>query len=88
MLNEFVSLLVLFGEATTVTQAQNSPSISLVGSSIISIYYDLIRERNNVIYTTKLYKTLLSSLIARFGGLLKSLNVEFDTIVEKKEHMT
>ncbi|CAM2727617.1 unnamed protein product [Rotaria socialis] len=27
MLNEFVSLLVLIGEATTVTQAQNTPSI-------------------------------------------------------------
>ncbi|CAF3244182.1 unnamed protein product [Rotaria sp. Silwood2] len=84
MLNEFVSLLFLFGEATTVTQAEKAPSISLVGPSIISIYYDLINERDNIIYTTTLCKALLSSLIGRFGGLLTSLNVEFDTVFEKK----
>jgi hypothetical protein len=84
MLNEFVSLLVLFGEATTVTQAEMTPSISLVGPSIISIYYDLINERDNIIYTTALCKALFSSLIGRFGGLLTSLNVEFDTRIEKK----
>ncbi|CAF1684276.1 unnamed protein product [Rotaria magnacalcarata] len=84
MLNEFVSLLTLIGEATTATQAEHSPSISLVGPSIVSIYYDLINERNNVTYTTTFCNALLSSLIARFGGLLKSLNIEFDMPVQKK----
>ena len=84
MLNEFVSLLLLFGEAIIVTQAQRSPSISLVGPSIVSIYYDLINERNNLTYTTIFCNTLLSSLIARFGSLLKSLDIEFDIPVQKK----
>ena len=84
MLNELVSLLFLFGEATTVTQAEKAPSISLVRLSIISIYYDLINERDNIIYTTALCNALLSSLIGRFGGLLASLNVEFDTVFQKK----
>ncbi|CAF2895039.1 unnamed protein product [Rotaria sp. Silwood2] len=84
MLNEFVSLLTLFGEATTATQAEHSPSISLVGPSIVSIYYDLINERNNLTYTTTFCNALLSSLIARFGGLLKSLNIEFDIPIQKK----
>ncbi|CAF4060073.1 unnamed protein product [Rotaria sp. Silwood2] len=64
MLNEFVSLLIFFEEATTITQAENSPSISLVAPSIVSIYYDLINEQHNIIYTTTLCKALLSSLIA------------------------
>ncbi|CAF1441196.1 unnamed protein product [Rotaria sordida] len=84
MLNEFVSLLIFFEEATTITQAENSPSISLVAPSIVSIYYDLINEQHNIIYTTTLCKALLSSLISRFGGLLESLNIDFDIIVEKK----
>ena len=49
MLNELVLLLFLFGEATTVTQAEKAPSISLVGPSIISIYFNLINERDNII---------------------------------------
>ncbi|CAF3300822.1 unnamed protein product [Rotaria socialis] len=84
MLHEFVSLLVLIGEATTVTQAQNSPSISLVGPSIISIYYDLINEQNNITFTTTLCNALLSSLVARFGGLFKALNIEIDSTIHKK----
>ncbi|CAF1497421.1 unnamed protein product, partial [Rotaria sordida] len=84
MLNEFVSLLIFFEEVTTITQAENSPSISLVAPSIVSIYYDLINEQHNIIYTTTLCKALLSSLISRFGGLLESLNIDFDIIVEKK----
>ena len=84
MLNEFLSLLLLFDEATTVTQAQRSPSISLVGPSIVSIYYDLINERNSLTYTTIFCNTLRSSSIARFGGLLKSLDIEFDIPVQKK----
>lgn len=84
MLNEFVSVLTLFGEATTATQAERAPSISLVGPSIVSIYYDLINERNNLTYTNTFCNALLASLIARFGGLLKSLNIEFDIPLQKK----
>jgi len=73
-LNELVSILTLFGEATTLTQAQNSPSI-------LSIYFDLINEQDNLIYTSTLCKTLLSLLIGRFGGLLKELGVDLIYIV-------
>jgi hypothetical protein len=42
ILNEFISLLALFGEATTIIQAQNVPSISLVAPCTLSIYFSFI----------------------------------------------
>ena len=84
-LNEFVSLLPLFGEATTLIQSQNSPSISLVAPSILSIYFDLVNEQTDLIYTTPLCTALLSSLIDRFGDLLEELNVDLDGTVKKKK---
>ena len=85
VLNEFISLLALFGEATTITQAQNSPSISLVAPSILSIYFDLINEQTNLVYTKPLCNTLLPSLIGRFGGLLEELHIDIDMTVKKKK---
>jgi hypothetical protein len=75
VLNEFISLLSLLAEVTTATQQENSPSISLVGPSILAIYSDLKIEKNNIHYTTKLCDALLSSLLARFGGLLEQLGI-------------
>jgi hypothetical protein len=43
MLNEFVSLLTLFADATTITQSENTPSISFIAPTILAIYYDLLR---------------------------------------------
>ena len=77
-LNEFISLLSLLAEVTTATQQENSPSISLVGPSILAIYSDLKIEKNNIHYTTKLCDALLSSLLARFGGLLEQLGINLN----------
>ncbi|CAF2045875.1 unnamed protein product [Rotaria magnacalcarata] len=39
MLNEFISLLTLFTEATTLIQAENTPSISFIAPTVLTIYY-------------------------------------------------
>ncbi|CAF0735235.1 unnamed protein product [Adineta steineri] len=80
MLQEFIDLFSLFAQATTATQSQNLPSISIVAPSILAIYLDLISEKNNVQYTTSLCESLLSSLLSRFGGLLEQLEINFTDI--------
>lgn len=89
VLNEFVSLLTLLAEVTTKTQQQNGPSISLIAPSVLSIYFDLKGEKNNVHYTTSLCNALLSSLLSRFGGLLEQLEIninETDVDFEKNKN--
>lgn len=78
MLQEFVALLSLFAEATTATQRQNSPSISLVAPSILSIFFDLINEKKKLQYTSALCDALLSSLLSRFGGLLEQMEIDIN----------
>jgi hypothetical protein len=78
MLNEFSSLLTLFAEATTISQAQNAPSI-------LAIYNDLLLERANVKHASSLCECLLESLLARFGGMLEQMLLKID-IPEKKKN--
>ena len=78
VLNELVCLLSLFAEVTTTTQQENSPSISLVAPSILAIFSDLRKEKNNIRHTGKLCDALLSSLLSRFGGLLKQLEIDLN----------
>ncbi|UJR17867.1 hypothetical protein I4U23_004766 [Adineta vaga] len=80
MLREFVDLFCLFAQATTATQCQNSPSISIVAPSILAIYLDLVSDKNNEQYTTSLCEGLLNSLLSRFGGLLKQMDVNLTNI--------
>ncbi|CAF3089987.1 unnamed protein product [Rotaria socialis] len=84
MLNEFMLLLTLFAEATTLTQAENTPSISFIAPTVLTIYYDLVYEQSNILYTSSLCKSLLTSLIARFGGLLEELGVTIDKSIPQK----
>ncbi|CAF3794554.1 unnamed protein product [Rotaria sp. Silwood1] len=84
ILNEFSSLLTLFAEATSITQAENTPSISLVAPTILTIYYDLLNEQSNVLFTLSLCEALLSSLISRFGGLLEQLGIDIDKTIKQK----
>lgn len=84
MLNEFVSLLTLFADATTITQAENTPSISFIAPTILAIYDDLLNEQSNVVYTSPLCSTLLTSLITRFGGLLEEVGVSIDKSIKQK----
>ncbi|CAF1503196.1 unnamed protein product [Adineta ricciae] len=84
VLNEFISLLTLFAEATTATQAEKTLSISIVASSVLSICQDLLFERNNIKHSTNLWNCLFESFIARFGGLLEQILIQVD-IEEKKK---
>jgi hypothetical protein len=84
MLNEFSSLLILFADATTITQSENTPSISFIAPTILAIYYDLLNKKSNVLHTSSLCDTLLNSLVSRFGGLLQELGVDIDKSIKPK----
>ena len=84
VLNEFTSLLILFAEATTITQGENTPSISFIGPTLLAIYYDLLNERSNIQFTLPLCEALLSSVISRFGGLFEQLGVDIDNTIKQK----
>lgn len=84
MLNEFSSLLTLFADATTITQSENIPSISIIAPTILAIYFDLLKEQSNLLYTSSLCSALLNSLISRFGGILEQLGVDLDKSIKRK----
>lgn len=87
ILTEFVNLLELFAQATTQTQSDDYPSISLVVPSLLAICADLTQElghRTNLRYTSSIAEALLSSLCGRFGGLLKKFGVEINSNVKKR----
>ena len=88
ILQEFASIFALFAEATTRTQIEKSPSISLVAPSILSIYFDLEHEHSNCKYLGSLCRTLLNSLRERFGGLLERCEVFDDNIIKTKKRST
>ncbi|CAF1482350.1 unnamed protein product [Rotaria magnacalcarata] len=84
MLNEFLSLLTLFAEATILTQSENTPSISFIAPTVLTIYHDLLYEQSNILYTSSLCSSLLNSLVSRFGGLLEELGVIIDKSILQK----
>ncbi|CAF2955766.1 unnamed protein product [Rotaria sp. Silwood2] len=87
--NEFVVLLSLVAEVTTTTQRDNSPSISLVAASILTIYFDLKNEKKiNIQHTVTIFYSLISSLLSRFDGLLEQSEIDInETDIEfKKKH--
>ncbi|CAF1335367.1 unnamed protein product [Adineta ricciae] len=83
VLEEFVSLFELFHQATVLTQGQSYTTISLVAPTVLSILYDLERELHSSSSFTliSLCKTLISSIKARFSGLLChfEIDVPFDS---------
>ena len=81
----------LFAQATTQTQATDSPSISLVVSSLLAIYTDLaeeLRRRTNLRFTSSIAEELLLSLCGRFGGLFEKLGVKINSGVKKRSTFT
>ncbi|CAF1080218.1 unnamed protein product [Adineta ricciae] len=88
ILQEFASIFALFAEATTRSQADKTASISLVAPSILSIYFDLERERTNCKYLGSLCRTLVNSLRERFGGLLERCEVFADNNIKIKRRST
>lgn len=84
MLNEFSSLLTLLADATTMTQSEHVPSISIIAPTILVIYFDLLNEQSNIVHTSSLCSALLNSLMSRFGGILEQLGIELDQSIRKK----
>ena len=77
ILEEFVSLFELFNETTVLTQGESYTTISLVAPTILGILFDLERElSSSSLILLDLCKTLISSIKARFSGLL--LHFEID----------
>ncbi|CAF1349757.1 unnamed protein product, partial [Rotaria magnacalcarata] len=77
ILEEFVSLFELFNEATLVTQGENFVTISLAAPTILGILFDLERELNSSsLVLTSLCETLISSIKARFSGLLRHFDYD------------
>lgn len=76
ILEEFVSLFELFNEATVLAQGESYTTISLVAPTILGILFDLEREVNSSLILVDLCKTLISSIKARFSGLLRHFEID------------
>ena len=84
ILNEFISLLTLFVEATTKIQSENTPSISFIAPTVLNIYYDLLQEQSNIFCANSLCNSLLNSLISTFSGPLEELGIIIDEPIKQK----
>lgn len=84
ILREFVAIFTLPAEATTRTQIERDVSISLVGPSILGIYFDLANEAKSCKYLGTLCNTLIASLQQRFGGLLLNLELPVDSKLKRR----
>jgi hypothetical protein len=77
ILEEFVSLFELFNEATVLTQGESYATITLVAPTVLGILFDLERELNSPALTlVSLCKALISSIKARFSGLLRHFEID------------
>ncbi|CAF1360442.1 unnamed protein product [Rotaria sordida] len=77
ILEDFVSLFELFNEATVLTQGEYYATVSLVALTILGILFDLEREHaSSNLSLVSLCEALLSSLKARFSGLLRHFEID------------
>lgn len=77
ILEEFVSLFELFNQATIVTQGDSYSTITLVAPTVLGILFDLERElTSSSLVLTSLCETLISSIKARFSGLLRHFDID------------
>ncbi|CAF0941124.1 unnamed protein product [Rotaria sordida] len=83
ILDEFMGLLYLFNEATVLTQADQTVTISIVGPILLNILSDLEFERTKSERTSLLCDALVSSLKTRFGGFYKHFNINTDNCTVK-----
>ncbi|CAF1325542.1 unnamed protein product [Rotaria sp. Silwood1] len=82
ILEEFVSLFELFNEATVLTQGESYATVTLVAPTVLGILFDLERElSSSTLILSSLCETLISSIKARFSGLLRhfEIDVPFDS---------
>jgi hypothetical protein len=77
ILEEFVSLFELFNEATVLTQGDSYATVSLVAPAVLGILFDLEYELNSSsLILDSLCKALISSIKARFSGLLRHFEID------------
>ncbi|CAF1078887.1 unnamed protein product [Rotaria sordida] len=77
ILEDFVSLFELFNEATVLTQGEFYATVSLVAPTILGILFDLEREHaSSNLSLVSVCEALLSSLKARFSGLLRHFEID------------
>ncbi|CAF3145510.1 unnamed protein product [Rotaria socialis] len=77
ILEEFVSLFELFNEATVLIRGESYATVSLVAPIVLGILFDLEHELNSsTLILVSLCKTLISSLKARFSGLLRQFEID------------
>ena len=87
VLTEFVNLFELFAQATTQTQSNDSPSISLVVPCLLSIYADLTDElsrRINLRHTASIAEELVLPLQGRLRGLSEKFGVKINSSVKRR----
>ncbi|CAF1239179.1 unnamed protein product [Didymodactylos carnosus] len=85
ILNEFVDVLAFFSEATVQAQAENSPSIRLVAPSLLSIYFDLVKQKEDCQHLSSPVEVLLISVKCRSGALLEVLSIPVEKSVKKNK---
>jgi hypothetical protein len=73
-----MTLLCLFNEATILTQADQTITISIVGPILLNLLSDLELERKKSERVYLLCDALISSLKTRFGGFYKHFSIETD----------
>jgi hypothetical protein len=78
VLDEFMTLLCLFNEATILTQADQTVTISMVGPILLNLLTDLEQERKKPERIYLMCDALISSLKTRFGGFYKHFSIETD----------
>ncbi|CAF1583799.1 unnamed protein product [Rotaria magnacalcarata] len=78
VLDELLALLYLFNEATVLTQADQTVTISMVGPILLNLLSDLELERKKSERVYLMCDALISSLKTRFGGFYKHFSIETD----------
>ncbi|CAF4552392.1 unnamed protein product, partial [Rotaria socialis] len=78
VLDEFMTLLYLFNEATVLIQADQTVTISMVGPILLNLLSDLELERKKSERVYLMGDALISSLKTRFGGFYKHFSIDTD----------
>ena len=82
-LDEFMTSLCLFNEATILIQADQTVTISMVGPILLNLLSDLELEKRKCERTSLLCDALISSLKIRFGGFYQHFAIPTDDFTIK-----
>ena len=70
-MQEFISVLELFTEATLRTEGDKTPTINVALPLLLCVIRNLQQMLANSVYCVQLIKGLLNSLFKRFNGILQ-----------------